>query len=289
MKNENNSERKSRFKKQLVSTGVYIALAAAVVGITSSSVKKILGGTEGYEIPEPQDLTKSTIRLPSLDTPTEETPGETKTFPLPAQTDYEYPGAAVSETQSGVTAEITDVLPELPEAPLSTNMSTSTGEPEDSLGAVLPGDGDGPDSESDLLPPSVRVKPAAGYISREFSQDELLYTPTMNDFRTHDGIDITGDIGSPVSAFADGVITDVYQDALMGTTVVIRHSGGLVSSYSNLSEELPQGIEPGAAVKVGTAIGGIGESAIIESAEVPHVHFSLYQDEICINPEEYLS
>lgn len=273
LKNKNNSERSSKIKRQLVSTGLYIALAATVVLITSNSVKKILGGT-GYEIP---DTNPKELVLPELDT-------------LPEQTKHEYPmpDTTVSEAPEGISAEVTEPVGEAEignETPVTVQpqeYSEVSGEPDD-------------DSEQPQLPdvngkdiPSVRVKPVAGYISREFSADELLYTPTMNDFRTHDGIDIAADIGSPVCAFADGIVADVYNDPFMGTTVVIKHSGGLVSSYSNLSSELPQGITVGAAVKVGDTIGGVGETAIVESAEVPHVHFEIYKDELCVNPEDYL-
>ena len=134
----------------------------------------------------------------------------------------------------------------------------------------------------------MRVRPVNGYIGKEFSEDELIYAPTMNDFRTHDGVDIVGDIGTPVSALADGTVADVYDDPFMGTTVVLKHSGGLVSSYSNLSAELPQEIYVGASVSVGDTIGGIGETALIESAEVPHVHVSIFLDEHAVDPEEYL-
>ena len=291
MKNKNNGERETRIKKQLISTGVYIALAAAVVGITSNSVKNILGGKEGYDIPEIDKTGGSKIVIPSVDEknavkkPDSKGTSDKESENLPPQTQHEFPGTTVSETPGGVNAEITE--------PSGGNSAVS-GEPDDITQAndIENSEAQKPLSAEDFdgtEPPSVRVKPAGGYVSREFSNDELLYTPTMNDFRTHSGIDITGDIGSPVSAFADGIITDIYNDALMGTTVVIKHSGGLVSSYSNLSEQLPQGIAVGAAVEVGSIIGGIGETALIESAEVPHVHFELYENEICVDPEEYLS
>lgn len=293
MKNKNNGERETRIKKQLISTGVYIALAAAVVGITSNSVKNILGGTEGYDIPEIDETGGSKIVIPSVDEKKPDSKENSDKNPgnLPPQTQHEFPGATVSETPGGVSAEVTD-----PTVTGGENSAVS-GEPDADDHAQVndsenPGTQPQPPSAEDFdgtEPPAVRVKPTGGYISREFSNDELLYTPTMNDFRTHSGIDITGDIGSSVSAFADGVITDIYNDALMGTTVVIKHSGGFVSSYSNLSEQLPQGIAVGTVVEVGSIIGGIGETAIIESAEVPHVHFELYVDEMCVDPEEYLS
>lgn len=265
MKSKNNSEKNAKIKRQLISTGVYIALAAAVLGITSNSVKKILDGGEGYKLPENADIYDHQIKLPELDIPEE--------FDLPEQTEHEFPGneEIVSETSEGVTAEVKEIKEEPGAEPDVTTKEES----------AVP-------QKSDL-PPAVRVKPAAGYISREFSDDELIYTPTMNDFRTHSGIDITGDIGSPVCAFASGVVAEIRNDAFLGVTVVLEHSGGMVSSYSNLAENLPQEISVGAFVEVGQTIGGIGETAIIESADVPHVHFELYLNETCVNPEDYLS
>lgn len=263
MKRKNNSEKTAKIKRQLISTGVYIALAAAVLGITSNSVSKILDGGKGYDLPQNTDIYDHSIRLPELD--------EKEEFELPEQAEFEFPEKteSVAETPEGVNAEVSEEKQPEPEQEKQESPSSAPGQAD--------------------IPPAVRVRPVAGYISREFSDDELIYTPTMNDFRTHSGIDITGDIGSPVCAFANGTVAEIRNDAFMGITVVLQHSGGMVSSYSNLSENLPQNIYVGSYVEVGQTIGGIGETAIIESADVPHVHFELYLNETCVNPEDYLS
>lgn len=267
-----NPEQSKKIKKQLVSAGVYIALAAAVVGITSNSVKKILDGADGYEIPN-LDYENKNISLPELSEPKLVESGRVPTD-LPPQTEYEFPSEVTSENASGISAEVN-------ESDASENLSVS-GEPGGAADEPIPA------PVFDDVLPTVRVRPVNGYIGKEFSEDELIYAPTMNDFRTHDGVDIVGDIGTPVSALADGTVADVYDDPFMGTTVVLKHSGGLVSSYSNLSAELPQEIYVGASVSVGDTIGGIGETALIESAEVPHVHVSIFLDEHAVDPEEYL-
>ncbi len=267
-----NPEQSKKIKKQLVSAGVYIALAAAVVGITSNSVKKILDGADGYEIPN-LDYENKNISLPELSEPKLVESGRVPTD-LPPQTEYEFPSEVTSENASGISAEVN-------ESDASENLSVS-GEPDGAADEPIPA------PVFDDVLPTVRVRPVNGYIGKEFSEDELIYAPTMNDFRTHDGVDIVGDIGTPVSALADGTVADVYDDPFMGTTVVLKHSGGLVSSYSNLSAELPQEIYVGASVSVGDTIGGIGETALIESAEVPHVHVSIFLDEHAVDPEEYL-
>ncbi len=275
-----------KIKRQLISAGVYIALAVTVLLITSNSVKKIMNSTDGYELPE-FDTTPQKVIFPSLDEENsnkkdEQSKEDAPSAVLPEQKNIIPQDIIVSDAPEDVSAQIDEPVAELP-----TENVPISGEPDDEPATESIPQDDLSRFESNVIP-DVRVKPTSGYISREYSRDELIYTPTMNDFRTHDGIDITGDIGSPVVAFADGVIEDIYNDPFMGTTVVIRHSGGLVSCYSNLSENLPQNVTVGAVVAVGSTIGGIGESAIVESAEVPHVHFELYKDELCIDPEEYL-
>jgi len=124
------------------------------------------------------------------------------------------------------------------------------------------------------------VLPVHGYISKNFDLESLVYSLTMNDYRTHSGIDICATVGSPVYAAAGGTVVDIYADPLMGHCVTIEHGDGLRSHYMNLSETMPQGIVEGASVKAGQVIAGIGESAIIEVSDASHLHF-----EISVNGE----
>lgn len=131
------------------------------------------------------------------------------------------------------------------------------------------------------------IKPCSGYISKEFSRDLPVYSVSMYDYRAHNGVDIVGEIGTPVRASSNGVISEVYNDYLYGTTVVIEHSDGIKSVYSNLSPDLPFDTTVGRAVITGEVIAGIGESAVCEAAEASHVHFEMTKDGEYVNPEEY--
>ena len=110
MKKKNDSETTARIKKQLISTGVYIALAAVVVGITANSVKDILGSTKGYEIPE-FDNSGEKIVFPQIDGSKDLADNGGK-YELPSQKDYSFPDISVSENPSGVNAEITEPVPD---------------------------------------------------------------------------------------------------------------------------------------------------------------------------------
>lgn len=129
--------------------------------------------------------------------------------------------------------------------------------------------------------------PVTGSVERAHSLDELVYDRTMGDWRTHDGIDIAAALGAQVKAGASGTVTDIRDDPLYGTTVVISHGGGFESVYSNLAA-LPT-VEVGDAVAAGEVIGSVGTTALCESGEVYHLHFAMACNGESVNPQEYLA
>ena len=118
--------------------------------------------------------------------------------------------------------------------------------------------------------------------------DLPVYSVTMNDYRVHNGVDISASVGDPVYAFSDGVVSKIYNDPMMGQTVVIDHGDGLLSVYQNLQVTLPENIETGVRVEAGDVIGAVGETALIECAEVPHLHFCITKNGIYEPPSDYL-
>ncbi len=130
------------------------------------------------------------------------------------------------------------------------------------------------------------TSPVHGDIVEDYAMDCLSYNNTTRDWRVHNGIDIQADAGTSVVAAADGKVYTVYEDDTMGTTVVIRHEGGYTSHYASLAQELK--VAPGDTVSMGQAIGCVGTSALLETAQGPHVHFSVtFQDEP-MDPGEFL-
>ena len=130
------------------------------------------------------------------------------------------------------------------------------------------------------------IWPVVGETENGYSMTALQYDRTMRDWRTHDGVDIAAALGEQVKAACAGTVTQVYDDEMLGCTVVIEHAGGLVSRYSNLPE-IPT-VAPGDVVVTGQVIGAVGDTAICESGEVVHLHFAMSQDGKSVDPTEYM-
>ena len=135
--------------------------------------------------------------------------------------------------------------------------------------------------------PMKTAAPVEGQTVAVYAMDALGYNPTTRDWRTHNGMDIAAEEGTPVLAAADGTVYTVYEDDTMGTTVVIRHQDGYVTKYASLAAEVA--VAPGDKVTLGQRIGTVGNTALLESAVGAHVHFSVLQNDTPLDPNAFLS
>ncbi|MDO4314787.1 MAG: peptidoglycan DD-metalloendopeptidase family protein [Oscillospiraceae bacterium] len=135
--------------------------------------------------------------------------------------------------------------------------------------------------------PRLVVSPLQGEVLTAFSVDQLVYNATLEDWRTHDGVDISAEPGTSVLAACSGTVASVADDALMGTTVTIRHDGGYQTTYANLQAE--PAVEKGDVVSAGQIIGAVGDTAAAEAAQGPHLHFSVTKDGDAVDPDEFLN
>ena len=134
--------------------------------------------------------------------------------------------------------------------------------------------------------PLKTAAPVDGQTLMDYCMDCLGYNPTTRDWRTHDGMDIAAEAGTAVLAAADGTVYTVYEDETMGTTVVIRHEDGYVTTYASLDKTVS--VAPGDKVTLGQQIGCVGSTALLESAMAEHVHFSVSRDGKTVDPEDFL-
>lgn len=140
---------------------------------------------------------------------------------------------------------------------------------------------------ADVLPERFLL-PVYGVMQQKHDTEVQVFSPTMGDYRMHLGIDIGTAESASVSAMADGVIAQVWEDVRMGQCVAVKHGGECYTIYKNLSATLPEGVVVGAAVKAGDVIGTVGESAMVEVAEEPHLHLEMTVGGLQVDPLEYL-
>ena len=131
--------------------------------------------------------------------------------------------------------------------------------------------------------------PVQGSLSQIHSVDTQVFSTTMQDWRVHLGIDLTTEQDAPVYAAADGTVARVWEDPMMGQCVALRHSGDCLTVYKNLSPTLADGIRTGATVARGQILGTVGDSAMVEIAEEPHLHMEMTVKGIQVDPLEYFS
>lgn len=128
--------------------------------------------------------------------------------------------------------------------------------------------------------------PVKGEVLSPHSVETLAYDETMGDWRTHEGVDIAATLGTQVVAAARGTVIDVSFDELMGSTVTIEHQDGLESKYCNLAAKPTVAV--GDEVETGSVIGAVGDTAAMEGAKAPHLHFELSKGGAVVDPLEYL-
>lgn len=135
--------------------------------------------------------------------------------------------------------------------------------------------------------PRVVVAPLEGEVVAAFSMDALQYNETLADWRTHDGMDIAAAEGTKVLAACSGTVEAVLQDDLLGSTVVLKHPDGWSTVYANLEVGAP--VQAGDSVSAGQTVGTVGNTALSERAEGPHLHFAVFRNGTAQDPAAYLN
>lgn len=166
-----------------------------------------------------------------------------------------------------------DVTTQKPTTSSSTQKPTVPDDPTSDVGSKLP----------------TFALPVSGKLLNVHDSELQVFSPTMNDYRVHLGIDIITKESSPVYAVAAGTVMQIWEDVRMGQCIAIKHNGDAVSIYKNVSAELPKGIIEGAKVKAGQQIATVGSTAMVEIADEPHLHFEMTVGGLAVDPLEYFS
>lgn len=127
--------------------------------------------------------------------------------------------------------------------------------------------------------------PVEGEIIKKFAKTSLVYSNTLGEWVTHNGIDIKADKTTVVKAAEEGTVKSIKNDPRYGLTIVIEHTNDYTTVYSNLlSAEF---VVVGEKVEKGQTIGTVGNTATFEIADEPHLHFEILHNSENLDPELY--
>lgn len=102
--------------------------------------------------------------------------------------------------------------------------------------------------------------------------------PITGEFDMHNGIDISGEVGKPVYAQWNGVVSRVYETTTGGLSIEIDHGNNTLTRYLHLKRQMVQVGQP---VDQYTQIGEVGMTGATTG---PHLHFEVLIDGEHVNP-----
>jgi len=197
---------------------------------------------------------KPETSAPTLSDETKETPTDTVETVEPVESKPEETVQPVSADAENTTATMT-VADDTESTPV----------------ADVPADVPAPDT---MVSKVVYVRPVSGAVITPFSGDELLFQPTLGDWRTHNGTDFAAEPGENVLALTDGTVQEVSSEGLYGTCVTVQHGNDLVVTYRGLDEAQ---VSAGQTVAAGAALGACAKEIDAEAALGTHVHVEAVQ------------
>lgn len=127
--------------------------------------------------------------------------------------------------------------------------------------------------------------PLGTNILKDYSNGTMVKSKTMNDWRTHNGVDFTGEQGDEVHAVCGGNVKEIKRDASWGNVIVIEHENGLTGRYCGFDSV---SVKEGEKVAKDDVLGTLGVIPI-ESADVTHLHFEMIKNGEYVDPIEALS
>jgi len=129
----------------------------------------------------------------------------------------------------------------------------------------------------DMLPNSSPVNAAYNSSSYGWRID-----PFTGSKAFHEGLDFSADIGTPIRAAADGIVSLAEVSGGYGNLVKIDHGSGLETRYGHASKIF---VKAGERVVKGQVIAEVGNTG---RSTGPHLHYEIRLNGNALDPREYL-
>ena len=144
-----------------------------------------------------------------------------------------------------------------------------------------PQNNDAKPTVKDETPPELGL-PVSGTLTRRHSVDTQVFSPTLQEYRIHLGIDIATEESAPVLAAAAGTVVSAGWDGNYGYSVLIDHGNGLKTRYAHASALY---VKKGAVVGQGDVVAAVGSTGYSTGN---HLHFEVIINGTRVNPAPYI-
>ena len=124
--------------------------------------------------------------------------------------------------------------------------------------------------------------PLSVSIGTDYSMGIPVFSSTMSDYRTHNGVDFLGAKGDDVASIGEGDVIAVRKDAVWGNCVTVDHGKGVISTVCGLADD-DKLVTAGTHVYTGTVIGRVGEVPV-EASDDSHVHLEVRYNDVLMDP-----
>lgn len=115
------------------------------------------------------------------------------------------------------------------------------------------------------------TQPVSGRVLNSYSGDELVYSKTLGDWRTHNGVDYACAEGSEVSAPCSGKVTETGTDGRWSSVVTLEDASGRLWRVCGVNSPA---VKLGDTVTAGQKLGTVG-TINCECAEEAHIHLEV--------------
>jgi murein DD-endopeptidase MepM/ murein hydrolase activator NlpD len=134
--------------------------------------------------------------------------------------------------------------------------------------------------QKSILASTPSLWPVTGWITSEFG---IRQSPFSSGLEFHKGVDISTRFGKEIVAPADGLVVTSAFDSSDGNYIKIDHGHGLATGFAHLSR---MAVKQGVRVKKGQLIGYVGDTGRSTGS---HLHYTVFVNNIPVNPKRYLN
>lgn len=134
-------------------------------------------------------------------------------------------------------------------------------------------------------PENGMIWPVEGNVILDYSMDQSIYFPTLDQYKYNPAIAIQSEAGTPVLAAAAGVIESIVETDETGLTMTVDLGNGYEAVYGQLENVT---LSTGSYIEAGSQIAVVAEPSIYYQVEGDNLYFQVLKDGQSTDPLDFI-